>query len=206
MTTDKPDASQSYLVLKSTTAQNINGDTYTHHEGSVLSVWELSEFIKGKIKEGSSWYRSQFEPLSDQEAEHHRAKATVVEGDHYVDGNVVSPPWGDYVGLHPTEVIDRMKDESDPEKLAQVKAYEKGGMNRQSIMDYVAPVERAPLPGYEGMHIRAVLDKLAVLPQGDVDDVIKYEMAHRRRPAIISFEKESYTTPDPKADDKKVSV
>lgn len=189
-----------YLTLKDVTCNNVNGDTFVHHEGTVLSDFEVDDFIKGKIKEGSAWYRSSFEPLTDEQASSYRIKATVVEGDHIVENESVSAPWEDYVGLHPEEVISRMKDAERPEEVEQVKKYERGGMNRQPIVDYIAPVERAPFNGYDAMHVREVLEKLAVLSDRDVQDVLTYEAAHRRRPAIISYERETYEPSGSKSD------
>lgn len=184
-----------YLILKTVTVANINERSHTHKPGTVVSDWEVSDFVKEKIKEGSVWYRGHFEPLTQDEAQHHRVKATVAEGPRVVEGQIVAPPWDDYVGLHPEEVIQRMKSSTSQDEVTRVKLYERAGMNRDPIMDFTAPVEREPFTGYDDMGIRDVLSKMAILSDPDVADVIRYEKAHQNRPAITEYEKEEYNSP-----------
>lgn len=185
-----------YLALKEVTVTNVNDESAIHLPGTVLSDWEVNDFVKGKIAEGSVHYRSLYEPLTNAEALHHRAKATAVEGDHWVDGQFVSPPWDDYVGLHPEEIIERLKAATSRDVCAQVKLYERGGLNRQVIIDYVAPAERPPFIGYDEMPVREVLEKLALVSADAVQEVISYEMAHRKRPAIITYERAAFEGDD----------
>jgi hypothetical protein len=184
-----------YLILKTVTAKNMNDDSFTHNVGSVVSDWELSEFIKEQIGKGTAHYRAAFEPLTEEEATHHRVKATAAEGARNQGGLVVEPPWPDYVGLHPEEIIARMRASSNKDEIDRVKNYERAGMNRTSITDFTAPVEREPFTGYDSLGIREVLAKLAVLSEVDVQAAIHYEAAHQKRPAIIQYERESYETP-----------
>src|SRR6201988_5507309 len=93
------------LALKEVTLRNFNGDPSLHLPGTVLSDWEVEDYVKRRVAEGSHRYRTLLEPLTAREVEDHRTKATALEGDHLVDGQHVSPPWPDYVGLHPQEVI-----------------------------------------------------------------------------------------------------
>lgn len=181
-----------YLILKTVTAKNVNEESFTHQPGTVVSDWEVSQFIRDKIKEGSVWYRSHFEPLTQEEAQHHRVKATATEGARFLDGQEIPPPWSDYIGLHPEEIIGRMKDSTNQNEVTQIKAYERAGMNRSMIMDFTAPVEREPFTGYDELHIRDILAKLAVLSDRDVTDVIQYEGSRQNRPAIMQYERESY--------------
>jgi hypothetical protein len=178
-----------FLILKDVSCTNVNGDSVLHQQGTVVSDWEVSDKIKAKIKDGSLHYRTLFEPLTEKEALDHRAKETAVEGDRMVDGQWVSPPWPDYVGLHPEEIVDRLKKSADRDEVAQVRLYERGGLSRAGILDYVAPVEREPFYGYDELPVRSVLEKLEVLSDEAVGEVLTYESAHRRRPAIISYER-----------------
>lgn len=181
----------SFLVLKTVTTKNENDDSYTHMEGTVLSDFELSDFVKGKIAEGVAHYRSCFEPLTDDEAKRYRVKATTLEGERMDGSEPVEAPWEDFVGLHPDEVIQRLSTAETLTEVQQVKSYEKAGLNRLAIVEYVAPVERAPIQGYDEMSISEVLEKLVVLSPADVQHVLAYEGAHRKRPAIITFEPEA---------------
>lgn len=185
-----------FLILQSVTTQNVNGDTFTHEPGTVVSDWEVSDFIKGKIKEGSAHYRGLFEPLTDEEAKHHRVKATIAAGPRYKDGQELTAPWEDYVGLHPEEIIDRMRGSSSSTEVNAIKQFERAGMNRGMVVHFTAPVEREPFVGYDEMHVREVLSKLAILSDRDVQDVINYELAHRRRPAIVQYEREEVEGPE----------
>src|SRR5581483_11054062 len=98
-----------FLTKDVVTARNVNGESVTHQPGTVLSDWELEPYARQKILEGSEWYRARYEPLTDREAHGYRVKATQAEGPHIVDGAAVPPPWDDYVGLHPTEIVARMR-------------------------------------------------------------------------------------------------
>ena len=185
-----------FLVLKTVTARSSDGESYTHAPGTVLSEWEVSEFIRDKIvKDGDVHYRAHFEPLTDEEAQHHRVKSTAAADPRFSGGQQLTAPWDDYVGLHPTEILNRLKKCSSLEEVARIKEFERAGMNRSVITGFTAPVEREPFVGYAEMGVREVLNKMAILSDPDVRDVINYELGHRRRPAIIQYEKESYDSP-----------
>lgn len=184
-----------YLVLKTVTAQNVNGDTFTHEPNTVISEWELSDIIRAKIADGQARYRTHFEPLTADEALHYRVKATIADPPRFNGGERLEAPWEDYVGLHPEEIISRMKASSSTSEVEAVKAFERAGMNRSMIVDYTAPVEREPFTGYNEMGIREVLAKLAILDDRSIAEVAAYEVAHRRRPAIIQYEREVYESP-----------
>jgi|ERR1700722_109857 len=186
---------KSYLCKKQVTLTNADNDSFTHYAGDVLSDWELTDHIKQKIKEGVTWYIDKFEVLTDKEAELYRKKATAAEGKRQAPGGqIVDPPWDDYIGLHPNEIIKRMKDLSfdDVEKVRQ---YERAGMNRPSIIEYVAPSEREPWHEYDSWSVRDILDKLDILDPQTVQDVIVYEMNHKKRPAVIEY------IPEPEGDE-----
>ena len=87
-----------FLIKRNVAATNVNGDSFVHMEGSVVSEWELSDLIREKIKEGSEHYRTSYEPLTSHEAHHYRVKATSAEGPRNLDGEVVKPPWDDEAG------------------------------------------------------------------------------------------------------------
>lgn len=182
-----------YRVLGEITVPNINGESAVHHPGTVLSPWEVSDFLKDKIEEGSARYRARFEPMTETEVKDHREQATAREGDRMIDGQRVSPPWPDYVGLHPEEILSRLQKTDDRYLVEQVKRYESapGGMKRGIILDFVAPIEREPWHGYDDMNVRDVLSKLDVLSPEAVAEVLTYEHAHRKRPAILSYEKDA---------------
>lgn len=181
-----------YLILRTVTAQNANSDSFTYAPGTVVSDWEINDFIKGKIGEGAVWYRMHFEPLTEEDALHHRTKATAAEGDRFKDGVNLKAPWPDYVGLHPEEVISRLQSSASPDEVASVKQFERAGMNRSMIVEYTAPVEREPFGGYDDMAVREILAKFAILDDRSVQEAINYETAHRKRPAIIQYEKEEF--------------
>lgn len=189
--TDAP--AKFFLVLKTVTAQSANGDSYTHQPGSVLSDWEVNEYIREQINDGSAHYRAHFEPLTDEEAKHHRVKATATAAKRFGrDGQQLQAPWDDYVGLHPEEILARLRKSSSLDEVAHVKNYERAGFNRSVITGFTAPVEREPFTDYANLGVREVLTKMAILSDADVRDVVNYELAHRRRPAIIQWERESY--------------
>lgn len=182
--------SVAYLIKKQTTVTNSDNEGKTHYAGDVVSDWELPDHIKNKVSEGVGWYTSTFEILTDREVEAYRKKATENEGKRQApDGQIVDPPWDDFIGLHPKEVVKRMSDLSfnDVEKVRQ---YERAGLNRSSIIDYVAPSEREPWHEYDNWGVRDIVDKLEVLDPQTVQDVIVYEMNHRKRAAILTFEPE----------------
>lgn len=180
-----------FLLLKDVSVRDVNGEGRLHKQGAVVSDWEVEDRVKAKIKEGSLHFRTLFEPLTEEQALAHRSKETVLEGDHLVDGQWISPPWPDYVGLHPEEVVERMRRSQNTNEVEQVRLYERGGQGRRLILDYVAPVERPPLHDYDDLPVRTVLEKLEILSDEAVQEVITYEFAHRKRPAIISFERPS---------------
>lgn len=179
-----------FLTKQVVTARNVNGDTITHPKDTVLSDWELEPYVRGKILEGSEWYRARFEPLTDREAFGYRVKATQNEQPHVVEGDVVLPPREDYVGLHPTEIVAWLSEQDLPIARA-TRRYELGGMRRDEIVSFVHPAERQPFMGYDLMDLRGILEKLEILPADQVRDAITYEKAHQNRPAIVEFESES---------------
>lgn len=179
-----------FRALKDVSVRDVNSDGRLHHKGTVLSDWEVEPYVVKKINEGSIHYRGLFEPLTDKEALDDRSKQTILEGDRLVDGVAVSAPWPDYVGLHPEEILHRMKESTDRAEVDQVRRFEKGGQARVSILEYEAPVERPPFYDYDNMGIREVLEKLEVLSDDAVHEVLTYEMAHRKRPAIVTYERE----------------
>lgn len=180
----------SYLCKKQVTFSNSDNEGGTYYAGEVLSDWELTDHIKSKIKSGVTYYTSNFEPLTIKEAELYRKKATATEGKRQApNGQIVDPPWDDYIGLHPKEVIERMKDLGFDD-VERVRQYERAGLERSSIIEYVAPSEREPWHEYESWSVRDIIDKLDILDPQTVQDVIVYEVNHRRRPAIIEYEAE----------------
>ena len=183
------------LTKKTVTVNNQNGDSFTHEEGTVLSDWEISTHVAGLIEKGDSHTRTLFEPLTDREAQMHRVKATSLEGPRVVEQDVVDPPFDDYVGLHPGEIIERMHD-VDRAKADQIKKYERGGLNRRQIIEYVAPSEKEPWKGYSDMGVRDILSKFSVLSDADVQDAIVWEMHSMRRPAVIEYDRAIYESED----------
>jgi hypothetical protein len=194
-----------YLVKHSTSMVNVNGDTFVHQPGTVLSDWEVSDFVREKVKEGTAHYRNLLEPLLPAEAHRYRIQATQNEPPHLSGKDVVPPPWDDYVGLHPDEVCERMRD-SDLDKVAHVRRYERGGMNRQSILEFVHPAEHEPWLGYDDADVRDVLEKLAILSDPQVSDAIAYESAHKARPAVTEWDRESYEGPQSQTIEAGVGV
>lgn len=183
-----------YFVKKNIVARNTDDEHNNFYPGDVISDWELNDHTKKKISEGVSWYTQSFEPLTDREAKNFRVKATEMSGKRTApNGQIVEPPWPDFVGLHPKEVIERMG-KLRFDEVEQVRQYERAGMNRESIIDYVAPSEREPFSGYSDMGVRDILEKMSILDDQAVQDIIVYEMHHSKRPAIIEFEPETYET------------
>jgi len=177
------------------TARNVNGDTFVHPEGTVLSDWELDEFIRGKIQEGSDWYREKFEVLLPREAHHFRVQATNAEGSRELNGQAIAPPFDDYVGLHPAEIIERMKD-VDVEKARQIKLYEQAGMNRVQITSFVTPSEREPWTNYDQASIGDILEKFSLLSDSQVSEAKMYETNHRGRQIILDYDRAIYERTD----------
>lgn len=180
-----------YRVRKTVSAKNVNGDTFVHPEGTVLSDWELSDFIRGKIEQGDDWYRQLFEPLLEREAHAFRVQATTAEGVREIEGQIVSAPFDDYVGLHPSEIMQRMQT-ATLEKIRQVKLFERGGMNRSEIVYYVAPAEKAPFDRYDEMSIGDILEKFSILSDADIAEAKLYESNHQQRPVILEYDKTLY--------------
>lgn len=180
-----------YLAKMTITATNVNGDTFVHEEGTVLSDWELSDTIRARVAEGSEWYRDRFEVLLDREAHHYRVEATKAAGIREVEGQDINPPFDDYVGLHPAEIIDRMKT-VEIDKARQIRLYEQGGMNRQQIVSYVSPAEKEPFVNYDSMGVLEICEKLSVLSDAAVADTKIYEANHRSRDMILGYERELY--------------
>lgn len=180
-----------YLTKKTVTAMNVNGDTFVHPEGTVLSDWELSDTIRAKIKEGSEWFRDLFEPLLEREAHHYRVKATQAEGPRDVEGQSINAPFDDYVGLHPAEIIARMKD-VPLDKARQIKLYEQAGMNRVQIVAYVTPAEREPWDGYDTLGINEILEKFSIMGDSAIADAKIYEANHQVRTVILDYDREIY--------------
>lgn len=181
-----------FLTLMTITARNANGESITHPPQTVLSDWELEEYARQRILQGSDWYRARFEPLTDREAQEHRVRATLQEVPHIDEGGQVAPPWPDYVGLHPSEIIVRMKNTS-PEEARAARRYEgarDGGMKREPIIAFVHPAERLPFQGYDDMDLGGILEKLAIVSDDTVNDIKAYERAHGNRPAIVEWDRE----------------
>lgn len=181
---------QAYLAKRQVTLTNSDNEGITYYAGDVLSEWELTDLIKSKIKEGVPYYCQSFEPLTEKEATLYRKKATATEGKRKApDGQIVEPPWEDYIGLHPKDVIERMSHLSfdDVEKVRQ---YERAGQNRASIIEYVAPSEREPWHEYDSWSVRDIMEKFDILDTVQVQDAIVYECNHQKRAALIGYEPE----------------
>ena len=189
-----------YLVKQHITAVDVNGDAHVHPEGSVVSDWELSDFIREKIAEGSQHYRERYEPLLDHEAHHYRVKATKAAGPRYVPGDdqPMQPPFDDYVGLHPTEIIDRLRVAS-LDLVRHTQRFEESGLNRRVIVDYVSPAEREPWEDYDSKDVREILEKFSVVPDSAVADAIAYERSLKNRDAITTYDREVYEGRVPEA-------
>lgn len=196
-----------YLVKRNITISNDDNGGVTYYGGDVVSDHELPDHAKENIKKGVSWHITNFESLTDREAEIYRKKATAVEGKRQApDGSIVDPPWDDFVGLHPKDVVDRMSKLSidDAEKVRQ---YERAKLNRSLIIDYVSPSEREPWYEYDQCGPREILEKMDLLDPQAVQDVITYEMMHKKRPAILTFEPEEDGYPDaPHSEDSSEKV
>lgn len=180
-----------YLVKTHTTANDVEGNSTTHFAGDVVSDWELTDHVREQIDKGTPWYAQRFEKLTPKEEKACRVKATMSEGKRQVEGQVVDPPWDDYIGLHPKEVIERMKD-LNAESADKVRQYERGGRNRSDIVEYVTRAEREPWHDYDNWGIRDILDKLSILDEDSVHDAIVYEQFHKERPAILEWSPEEY--------------
>lgn len=182
-----------FLTLQHVTARNVNGDSINHSPGTVLSDWELEPYARDKILEGSDWYRARYEPLTENEAHSYRIKATQNEPPHVLSeggANIIVPaPFDDYVGLHPSEIIARLK-EAPLTTTHAARRYEVGGMRREMITGFVHPSERPPFYGYDEMDLRQILDKLELLGENQIGEAKIYEAAHLNRPAVVEFEKE----------------
>lgn len=186
-----------FLTKQTVTAQNMNGDTLVHPAGTVLSDWELSDFIRGRIAAGEQRYRELYEPLSDREAHQMRVKATQEEGPRAIEGQTVNAPFDDYVGLHPNEIIQRMQG-CGLEKVRQIKLYEQAGMNRGQIIAFVTPAEKEPWASYDEASIGDILEKFSVLSDAAVAEAKMYEANHRARPIILDYDRATYEpTPEP---------
>lgn len=187
-----------FLAKVVVTAQNVNGETVTHQPGTVLSDWELEPYARQKILEGSEHYRRLYEPLTDREAAGYRIKATSAEPPHTLNGALVNPPWNDYVGLHPTEIVARMRT-ADVAVVQQARQYEQadGGMRRSLITGFVHSAEREPFLGFDGLNVSEIWEKFELLPDDQVEEAKTYERAHQNRPAIAEWERE--TKPEPVA-------
>lgn len=194
----------SYLVKQYVTARDEAEETHNHATGSVVSDFELNQHIKDQIEKGVTWYTQRFEPLTEKEARAYRVKATSVEGKRLVPGGqVIDPPFDDYVGLHPDEVIGRMED-MRADEVERLRLYERAGMNRESIIEFTAPSEKEPFNNYDNMGVKDILDKMSILDQDTNNTIIQYEMAHQRRPAIIEFSPEEYETSSDEKDKEPV--
>lgn len=180
----------SYLVKRNITITNDDNEGATYYAGDVVSDHDLPNHVKENIKKGVSWHITNFESLTDREAELYRKKATAVEGSRKApNGSIVDPPWDDYVGLHPKDVTDRMS-KLNFDDVEKVRQYERAKLNRPLIIDYVSPSEREPWYEYDQCGPREILEKMDLLDPDAVQDVIVYEMNHKKRPAILTFEPE----------------
>jgi hypothetical protein len=83
---------------------------------------------------------------------------------------------------------------TDVEKVRQ---YERVGLNRPAIIDYVAPSEREPWHEYDNWSVRDIIEKLDILDTQTVQDTIVYEQNHKSRAAILTFEPEEDTEISP---------
>jgi hypothetical protein len=183
-----------FLTLDTVTAQSGGGENIVHPAGTVLSDWELSAFAIGEIRRGVAWYRERFEELTEGEAHAYRVKATMAEQPHMLNGVAVPPPFDDYVGLHPDEIISRLRVNSLA-TAEQARRYELGGMKREQISGFVHPAEHEPFTGYTNMSVSEILDKLEIVPDIIVEEAKVYEAYHQNRVAITEFEKELAAAP-----------
>lgn len=185
-----------FLVRKQTTAVNMAGDSNVYFPGEVISDHEISGYIKEKVRSGIAWYTQTYESLTDTEARSFRTKATTAEGARVApNGQKVDPPFPDFVGLHPDDVTKKM--EKLPfNEVENVRQYERAGLNRPSIIEFVAPSEREPWHGYSEDGIREILDKMSIFEDDRIQEIITYEMNHAKRPAILEYEPESYDHKD----------
>lgn len=186
-----------YLVRESAgmvTARNANGESINHAPGTVLSDWELEPYVRDKIGEGSEHYRRLYEPLTDREAHQYRVAATQREQPHMQDGVALPAPFDDYVGLHPSEVVSRLR-EGGPQVAAAARAYERAGMCRPDITNYVHPAERQPFTDYDNLDVNAILEKFMVLSDRQVDEAKQYEQAHANRPAVVEWDRSAEEAP-----------
>lgn len=110
-------------------------DARLHPAGTVLSDYEVPEFIRQKVAAGDAHYALLLRRVSNDEAFRIRASKTSGEGNRRIDRRHVSPPWDDYVDLRPEEIIARLRD-ADPAKVAQAQAYERAGLNRDEIVGW----------------------------------------------------------------------
>lgn len=187
-----------FLTLKYVSVRNVNQEMINHPPQTVLSDWELEPFARQKILEGSGWYRERFEPLTEKEAQNYRVLATQAEQPHILSEGgakmVIAPPFADYVGLHPTEIVARLK--SQPVAVAmQARQYELAGMRREMITGFIHPAERVPFSNYDNMSVMDICDKLELLPDEQVAEAKVYEEAHQGRELIMTFEKEAVEPP-----------
>ena len=186
----------SYLVKQNVTAPDSEGEVNAHFASNVLSDFELNDHIKDKIQEGHPWYKSLYEPLTDREAESYRIKSTSIEGARRLpSGELIDPPFEDYIGLHPNIIVERM-DELDPSNVEKVRQYEACGLNRRIILDHISPSEQEPFPGFVDMGVSEILEKMDLLDDKSVSDIIYYEMHHQKRPLIIEFARENNLSSD----------
>jgi hypothetical protein len=183
-----------YLTLREITLRNTQGDSHLHLKSVVLSPWEVSDIVKQRVAEGAHTYLAKLEPLTKREVAERRETATTLEGARLVDGQHIAPPWPDYVGLHPEEIIQRMRDSADRGLIERARLYERGGLAREPILEYTPPAERAPWSDYDNWNVREILEKLPLLGREAINGVMAYEAAHRMRPAVISWEPETDTT------------
>lgn len=131
-----------FRVLRDTSARS-GAEALVYTAGTVVSDEELDPLLREKLVAGDPHCRALFEPLSEEEAHEHRARLTAVEGARPVDGQWISPPWADYVGLHQVEILKRLR-ESPQEKTEQVKRYERGGLKRHAIVNFEPSAEALP--------------------------------------------------------------
>lgn len=178
-----------YLTLRTITCNDSEGTSHTHEEGIVLSDWEVSEVVQEKVRRGDPHTCSLLEPITEDAARTHRSRMTTPRTSS--GGDVIQPPWDDFVGLHPSEIIARLNT-ADLATVKQAKQYEAAGLQRQVIMEHIAPAERPPFVGYNEASIRDILERMSMLDPEGVQRVIVYEMSHQRRPAIIEYDPGSY--------------
>jgi hypothetical protein len=82
--------------------------------------------------------------------------------------------------------------DADAETVQRVKDFERAGLARAQILDFVGPAQQEPFAGYDNMEVRGIIEKFSVMPDPAVQDAIRYEKAHKNRPAIVEYDRSIY--------------